>query len=133
MSLSLIWESDLNFHAGPGPELKLASSDPDRLSPMQLLAHALMACMGMDVVHILQKGRHDLKGLSIEFGSERAPEPPKRYTKVHLTFNITGNVPIDAVERAIALSHEKYCSVSNTLRRDLEFTTSVNISADQTV
>lgn len=129
MALSLIWESDLNFQAGPdGPALKLASSDPDRYSPMQLLAQAIMGCMAMDVVHILQKGRHDLKGMIVEFGSERAPEPPKRYTKVHLTFNITGNVPADAVERAIALSHEKYCSVSNTLAKDLEFTTSVNIS-----
>lgn len=130
MSLSLIWESDLTFHAGPGgPSLKIASSDQDLLSPMQLLAHAIMGCMAMDVVHILQKGRHDLKGLSVSFDGERAPEPPKRYTSVHLTFHIRGNVPADAVERAIALSHEKYCSVSNTLAKDLKFTTGVNISA----
>jgi putative redox protein len=130
MSLSLIWDSDLDFHAGPdGPALSMASSRPDTVSPMQALAYAMMGCMAMDVVHILQKGRHDLKGLSVEFGSERAPEPPKRYTKVHLTFNVTGNVPKDVVDRAIALSHEKYCSVSNTLRPDLEFTTTVNILA----
>jgi len=130
MSLSLIWDSELTFHAGPGsPELKLASSSPDMLSPMQLLAHAIMGCMAMDVVYILQKGRHDLKALTVSFDGERAPEPPKRYTKVHLTFTITGDVPKDAVERAIELSHEKYCSVSNTLRPDLTFTTSVKIGA----
>lgn len=130
MVLSLVWESDLNFHAGPdGPSLKLASSEPDRVSPMQALAYAIMGCMAMDVVHILQKGRHDLKALNVEFASERNEHPPKYYTKVHLTFNITGNVPKDAVERAIALSHEKYCSVSNTLRQDLIFETTVNISA----
>jgi putative redox protein len=48
---------------------------------------------------------------------------------VHLTFNVTGPVPQEAIERAIALSHEKYCSVSNTLRPDMDFTTSVIISA----
>ena len=127
--MSLIWDHDLNFHAEGGPALNLASSSPDAYSPMQILAHAIMGCMAMDVVHILQKGRHDLKALSVEFSSERAPEPPKRYTKVHLTFNVTGSAPQDAIERAIALSHEKYCSVSNTLRPDMEFTTSVIISA----
>ena len=127
--MSLIWDHDLNFHAEGGPALNLASSSPDAYSPMQILAHAIMGCMAMDVVHILQKGRHDLKALSVEFSSERAPEPPKRYTQVHLTFNVTGSAPQDAIERAIALSHEKYCSVSNTLRPDMEFTTSVIISA----
>ena len=130
MALSLIWDSDLDFHAGPdGPALAIASSRPDVVSPIQALAYALMGCMAMDVVHILQKGRHDLRGLTVSFNSERSSEQPKRYTKIHLTFDVTGNVPREAVERAIALSHEKYCSVSSTLRTDLEFTTSVNISA----
>jgi putative redox protein len=127
--LSLVWEKDLTFRAGPDqPALRMASSDADLLSPMQLLAHALMGCMAMDVVHILQKGRHDLKGLAVRFDGERAAEAPKRYTKVHLTFHVTGPVPADAVERAIALSKEKYCSVSNSLARDLEFTTSIELA-----
>ena len=96
---------------------------------MTLLAQAIMGCMAMDVVHILQKGRHDLKALTVSFGGERAAEAPKRYTKVHLTFHIRGAVPKDAIERAIALSHEKYCSVSNTLRQDLVFTTSIELEA----
>jgi len=129
MALSLVWDSDLLFHAEGGPALNLASSSPDALSPMQLLGHAIMACMAMDVVHILQKGRHDLKGMTVSFEGERAETPPKRYTKVHLTFHITGNVPAEAVERAIALSKSTYCSVSNTLRPDMEFTSKVMISA----
>ena len=128
MALSLVWDSELDFHAGPdSPELKLASSREGLYSPMTLLAQAIMGCMAMDVVHILQKGRHDLTGLTVSFDGERAPEPPKRFTAVHLTFHITGAVPKDAVERAITLSHEKYCSVSNTLRQDLAFTTSIEI------
>jgi putative redox protein len=129
MALSLVWDSELDFHAGPdSPALTLASSREGAYSPMTLLAQAIMGCMAMDVVHILQKGRHDLKGLMVSFAGERAPEAPKRYTKVHLTFHITGAVAKDAVERAIALSHQKYCSVSNTLRQDLVFTTSIEIS-----
>lgn len=128
MALSLIWDSELDFHAGPdSPALTMASSREGVYSPMTILAQALMGCMAMDVVHILQKGRHDLKGLSVSFTGERATEPPKRYTKVHLAFRISGGVSQDAVERAIALSHEKYCSVSNTLRQDLEFTTSIQL------
>lgn len=130
MALSLIWDSELDFHAGPdSPELKLASSRAGVYSPMTLLAQAVMGCMGMDVVHILQKGRHDLQGLTVEFGGERATEQPKRYTKIHLTFRVKGNVPKEAVERAIALSHEKYCSVSNSLRQDIVFTTSIETDA----
>lgn len=129
MSLSLIWDSDLNFHAEGGPALKLASSSPEAYSPMQILAHAIMGCMAMDVVHILKKGRHDLQGLSVSFEGERSAEHPKRYLKVRLTFDVKGHVPPDAVERAIQLSKETYCSVSNTLRPDLNFTTSVRISA----
>jgi len=130
MALSLVWDSELDFHAGPdSPALNLASSRDGVYSPMTLLAQAIMGCMAMDVVHILQKGRHDLKALTVSFGGERAAEAPKRYTKVHLTFHIRGAVPKDAIERAIALSHEKYCSVSNTLRQDLVFTTSIELEA----
>ena len=130
MALSLIWDSELDFHAGPGsPALTLSSSRDGVYSPMTLLAQAIMGCMAMDVVHILQKGRHDLKGLTVSFSGERAAEAPKRYTKVHLAFEITGAVPKEAIERAIALSHEKYCSVSNTLRQDLVFTTSITTHA----
>ena len=129
MALSLVWDSEMNFHAEGGPALQLASGSTEVYSPVQLLAHAIMGCMAMDVVHILKKGRHDLQGMTIGFEGERAETHPKRYVKVHLTFNITGNVPADAVERAIALSKSTYCSVSNTLRPDMEFTTSVNISA----
>ena len=130
MSLSLVWQQGLHFKSGPGgPPIEFESSDPNVLSPMHALAHAVMACMSMDVVHILQKGRHDLRGLTVSFEGERASEPPKRYTKMHLRFDVTGDVPEEAVTRAIALSHEKYCSVSNSLRQDIAFTTSVVIRA----
>ena len=128
MALTLVWDDELNFHAEGGPQLRLASGSPDAYSPVQLLAHAIMGCMAMDVVHILKKGRHDLRGLSVHFNGERAETYPKKYVKVHLTFHVTGAVPKDAVERAIELSRTTYCSVSNTLDPAMTFTTSVEIS-----
>jgi putative redox protein len=128
-TLSLEWQHDLEFKSGPdAPPIELASSTPGIVSPTQALAYSIMGCMAMDVVHILTKGRHELKKLTVRFDSERAPEPPRRYTMVHLMFDVTTTAPKEAVERAIELSHAKYCSVSNTLRQDLDFRTSVTIT-----
>jgi putative redox protein len=127
--LSLEWQHGLLFKGGPdGPPIELDSSTHGVLSPMQVLAYAIMGCMAMDVAHILEKGRHDLQALKVTFESERAPAPPRRYTMVHLHFDVTTNAGKDVVERAIELSHTKYCSVSNTLRQDLDFRTSVTIA-----
>ena len=128
-TLSLEWQHGLAFNSGPGgPQISLDSSAPGVLSPMQVLAYAIMGCMAMDVAHILEKGRHDLKALTVRFECERAPEPPRRYTMVHLHFDVSTNAGKAVVERAIELSHTKYCSVSNTLRQDLDFRTSVTIT-----
>ena len=129
MALSLVWDSEMKFHAEGGPALHLDSGSTEAYSPVQLLSHAIMGCMAMDVVHILKKGRHDLQALSVDFDGQRAETHPKKFVKVHLTFNIKGNVPPDAVERAIALSHSTYCTVSNSIDPAIAFTTSVNISA----
>jgi putative redox protein len=128
-NLSLVWQHGLAFNSGPdGPQISLESSSPGVLSPMQVLAYAIMGCMAMDVAHILEKGRHDLQALTVRFESERANEPPRRYTMVHLHFDVTTKADREVVERAIEMSHAKYCSVSNTLRQDLDFRTSVNIT-----
>jgi putative redox protein len=129
-TLSLVWQRGLEFKSGPGgPPIELHSSTPGMLSPMHALGYSVMSCMAMDVAHILEKGRHDLKALTVTFEGERAQEPPRRYTAIHLTFHVTTNAGRDVVERAIELSHTKYCSVSNTLRPDLDFKTSVIITA----
>ena len=130
MSLSLVWKGNLHFTSGPdGPPIELESSAPHVPSPMQMLAYAVMGCMAMDVVHILQKGRHDLQKLAVSFTGERATDVPKRYTAMHLHFDVTGSVPHEAVVRALELSHQKYCSVSNSLREDIRFTTSATVIA----
>ena len=113
---------------GTLPPITLDSGDPNVASPTQLLAYAAMGCMAMDVVHILQKGRHEVKALKVVFEGQRAEEHPRRYVAMQIRFDITGNPPDDAVKRAIDLSHEKYCSVSNSIRTDIEFTTSFTVT-----
>jgi putative redox protein len=126
--LSLDWQGDLAFGNSPGsPSIELHSSTPGVTSPTQALAYAVMACMGMDVVHVLQKARHDLQALRITFESERAHDHPRRYTAMTVHFHVTGPVPPHAVERAIELSRTKYCSVWNSIRQDIRLTTTYEI------
>ena len=96
-------------------------------SPVEALGLALASCMGVDVADIVRKGRYDLRALTAELVAERAPEPPSRFTAVELRFRVTGDVPEAAVERAIALSHEKYCSVWHSMRHDIPLTTSFEV------
>ncbi len=131
ITFSLDWQGDMRFAniEGTQPPVRMDSGDPNVASPTQLLAYAAMGCMAMDVVHILKKGRHDLQRLTVHFEGERAADHPKGYTHMHLRFDVTGNVPEDVVARALELSREKYCSVSNTLRPDLEFKTTFTMTA----
>lgn len=126
--LSLDWRGDLKFASSAGsPSIELHSSTPGVVSPTQALAYATMACMAMDVVHVLSKGRHEFTALSVQCESERANEPPRRYTAMHLHFDITGTVAPHVVERAIELSRTTYCSVLNSLRTDIAFKTTFTI------
>jgi putative redox protein len=128
--LELIWERDLVFAGRSGhASMVLDSAGVAGPSPVQTLAFALAGCMGMDVVHILKKGRHDLRGLRIDLSGERAPEEPRRFTSIALTFTINGDVARDAVERAVELSRDKYCSVWHSLRQDITLTVTSSVSA----
>jgi putative redox protein len=129
-TLTLTWQGDLKFASGPEePPIELHSSTPGVVSPTQALGYAVMGCMAMDVVHVLQKGKHDLQAMSVRFEGTRAPEHPRRLTAIHLHFDITGDVPDSAVTRAIDLSRTTFCSVSNSLRQDLDFKTTFVVHA----
>jgi len=84
-------------------------------------------CTAYDVVLILKRGRHPVTGCSEKLTSERAETDPKVFTKIHMHFTITGDVPAAAAERAIAMSHEKYCSASIMLGKTAEMTTSFEV------
>ena len=128
VSLSLDWHGDLKFANSPGsPAIELHSSTPGVSSPPQALAYAVMACMAMDVVHVIQKGRHPFTAMTVKFEGERATEHPRRFVSMSIDFQITGQVDDHVVERAIELSRTKYCSVWNTVRPDVRLRTSFTI------
>jgi len=127
--LELIWEHDLVFSGqSGGTRMTLDSASGAGPSPMQALGFAIAACMSMDVVHILKKGRHDIRGLRTDLVGRRAPEEPHRFTHVTLRFTVTGEAPPDQIERAIQLSKDKYCSVWHSLARDIGLETSFTVS-----
>lgn len=120
----LIWDSDLRFAATSGTNALVIDGDSVAgSSPVQLLAMALAACMSADIVDILRKGRHPLTTFRAALTGQRAVEPPRRLLAVTLEFTLGGVVPDAAVERAIALSREKYCSVWHSLRQDITLST----------
>ena len=96
--------------------------------PMELLLVGTGGCTAYDVVLILKRGRHAIVGCSVKLIAERADVDPKVFTKIHFVFTVTGhNLPRAAVERAIGLSHEKYCSASAMLAHTAAITWAAEI------
>jgi putative redox protein len=126
--VDLTWAGDLRFagHSDTA-SITLDSSGLAGPSPVQALGFALAGCMTTDVAHILTKGRHPFRALRSRLVADRAPEEPRRFLRMTLHVTVEGDAPADAVERAIALSREKYCSVWHSMRQDIEFTTTHDI------
>lgn len=96
--------------------------------PMETLLAGAGGCTAYDVVLILKRGRHDVRGCTVKLEAERAEVDPKVFTKINMHFTVTGKgVPTTAVERAIAMSHDKYCSASVMLGKTAEITTSFEV------
>ena len=96
--------------------------------PMETVLAGTGACTAYDVVLILKRGRHDVSGCQVKVNAERAAQDPKVFTHIRMHFIVSGKkLPAAAVERAIALSHERYCSASIMLAKTAEITTSFEI------
>jgi putative redox protein len=96
--------------------------------PMEMVLAGAGGCAAYDVVLILKRGRHAVKRCQVKLSGERATTDPKVFTKIHFAFTVTGaNLPISAVERAVQLSHEKYCSATAMLSRTAEITQSTTV------
>lgn len=99
--------------------------------PMELVLAGTGGCTAYDVVLILKRGRQDIRGCDVTLKSERAEKDPKVFTKIHFHFTVRGrNLNPDQVERAINLSHEKYCSASIMLEKSALITHSFEIIDD---
>jgi putative redox protein len=97
--------------------------------PMETVLAGTGGCTAYDVVLILKRGRQDVRSCSVKLSSERASQDPKVFTRIHMHFVITGKgVSTSAVARAIAMSHEKYCSATIMLGKTAEITTSFDVS-----
>jgi putative redox protein len=94
-------------------------------SPMELVLIALCGCTGYDVVSILQKKREPFTSLEVRAAAERAAGPPSVYTKIKLIYRVGGKVSRKAVEDAVRLSKEKYCSVSAMLEKTAKITAEI--------
>jgi len=103
-------------------------NDPNGMRPSQMLLIALSACTAVDVVDILTKKRQPPSSLEIVTTGEHDPEPPWAYRNIKLTFRIGGKgLTEKAVQKAIQLSEQKYCSVAATVRGVAEITTEYEI------
>lgn len=96
--------------------------------PMEMVLIGTGGCAAYDVVLILKRGREDVRGCDVTLQAERAEVDPKVFTKINFHFVVTGrNLKPAAVERAVQLSHDKYCSASAMLAKTAEMTHSIEI------
>ena len=95
--------------------------------PMELVLMGLCSCTATDLAIILKKKREPFTGIEVRAEAERAPEPPTVYTRIKLFFTVTGRVSRKAVEDAVRLSEEKYCSVAAMLKTTAKITSEVRM------
>ena len=146
MECTVSWTGGLNTRSGMGFVAETGSGHtlmmdgaPDEAKPengglnlaprpLETVLAGTGGCTAYDVVLILKRGRHAVQGCTVKLTAERADTEPKVFTKIHMHFTVTGKgVPAVAVERAVAMSHEKYCSASIMLAKTADITTSFEV------
>ncbi|MCL7926752.1 MAG: OsmC family protein [marine benthic group bacterium] len=127
-TVHLEWKGEFRFE-GRADEARTAIDGDGQVgpSPVNLLLESVGACTAIDVVDILQKGRQEIRAMSVEVGAERRDEVPRAVTALFLRFRIEGDVAKARAQRAVDLSLEKYCSVFHSLRMDVSVDTELEI------
>ena len=131
----LNWKGNFRFEAKNEKGLAINFDAPAKYggqetapTPMETLLACLAGCTSFDIVTILKKKRQNILAYSVETEAERRDEPPEVFTKIHIKYIVKGeNINKEAVERAIQLSMDKYCSVGAMLKKTAEMTTSYEI------
>jgi len=124
-----IWIDEQRFaaEASSGHSLVVDGDKKTASSPMELVLIGLCGCTGYDVASILRKKREPFTKLEVRAEAERAAEPPTVYISIKLVYRVEGKVSRKALEDAVRLSEEKYCSVSAMLRKTAKITTEIEI------
>ena len=121
MKVELEWEEGFRFAVrSTGGASVIDGKRAAAPAPTDMLLAAVGACAGIDMVDILEKGRQEVRGLSVTVTGTRRPEPPRFFQTLHARFVVRGDVTEAKARRAADLSFERYCSVYHTLRSDLE-------------
>jgi putative redox protein len=107
-----------------------AAKEKTANSPMELVLIGLCGCTASDVVSILRKKREPFTSLEVRAQAERAPEPPTVYTEIKLTYRVGGQVTRKAMEDAVRLSQDKYCSVSAMLAKTARISYEIEYAGD---
>ncbi len=122
---TLRWDRDLIFAGSTdaGYDIEFDANAQWGCKPTEALLLSLAGCMGIDIVMILKKMRVQLASFKMDLVGERNPSPPQYYKAIEIVLHLGGkNLDPSKVDRAISLSKTTYCSVYNSLRRDLELT-----------
>lgn len=135
MKAKIKWTGGVSFEgsAGSGHTVIMdgapeAGGQNKGARPMELVLVGMGGCTAFDVMHILRKSRQEVTDCIAEIEASRAETDPKVFTRIHMQFTVSGkNLPAGAVERAIAMSHDKYCSATIMLGKTAEITTGFDI------
>lgn len=134
MKSKISWVSDKTFtgQTESGHSIVIGTAEGDAPKPgpsaMELVLMGAGSCSAWDVVEILKKGRQKIDDVVVELEADRAPEPPKVFTRIHLHFIVRGReIDPKRVERAIGLSVEKYCSATAMLEKTATVTHSFEV------
>ena len=126
------WNGSMRFEGtgNAGHAMTIDGDSKVANSPMELVLIALCGCTAYDVVSILQKKREAFTAVEVSAHAEKAPTPPRVYTDIKLAYRIVGNVSRKAVEDAVRLSEEKYCSVSAMLSKTAKITYEIHLDKE---
>lgn len=120
---TLTWDKDLIFvgRTNRGYEVEYDAEQQWGCSPTETLLLSVAGCMGIDMVSFLKKMKVEIRSYKMDIVGERNPTPPQYYTSIEMIISVTGTgLTAKKIERAIALSQDKYCSVYHSLRKDLK-------------
>jgi putative redox protein len=139
MQVRVKWVEDTLFVGESGSGHAVVMDGPPEsggrnlgIRPMEMLLLGMGGCTGFDIVAILRKGRHSIRGCVVEIEAERAPSPPKVFTHIHVHYRVSGHdLPPSAVQRAVELSTGKYCSASIMLGQAAEISHDFEVIDEQ--